>query len=217
MTTHWLMVNAARFGAVLWVAASCATAGACPPVESDADRDGDGLSDFQETHKYFTDPAKADTDDDGIADGDWNERREYAYSIRTSTQVLKPITPDILHDDYQDARVLDETASYVELEVIAYPLNTVASAIVADPNWHTTSAGMTEWTVPGPTANWDQAMREKIIAGLKEAGIDALTLSDKELVEKASTWLLKHAEYKDGFSTFCSMFQGRAGADLSGA
>ena len=41
----------------------------------DLDTDGDGLSDFQELHKYFTDPAQADSD------GDWNERREYTHTL----------------------------------------------------------------------------------------------------------------------------------------
>ena len=35
-----------------------------------------GLSDFQEIHKYRTDPAKVDSDGDGVLDGEWRERRE---------------------------------------------------------------------------------------------------------------------------------------------
>jgi hypothetical protein len=50
---------------------------ACPqsvvPIEGDAD--GDGLSDFHETHKYGTDPHKVDNDGDGLKDSDWSERR----------------------------------------------------------------------------------------------------------------------------------------------
>jgi hypothetical protein len=38
----------------------------------DPDGDGDGLSDFQEVHKYLTDPVKADSDGDGKADGGWD-------------------------------------------------------------------------------------------------------------------------------------------------
>src|SRR5580765_2446882 len=102
---------------------------------ADVDTDGDGLSDFQEIHKYFTDPNKADTDGDGVPDGDWDERREYTYTVRTIVRVLPPFTDDVLHDDYQDARVLERTKEYVELEVIHYPLNTVAEAIAADANW----------------------------------------------------------------------------------
>ena len=42
----------------------------------DPDRDGDGLSDFHEVHKYNTDPDNKDSDGDGVTDGDWRERRE---------------------------------------------------------------------------------------------------------------------------------------------
>ena len=35
----------------------------------DPDSDGDGLTDFQETHKYGTDPERADSDGDGLPDG----------------------------------------------------------------------------------------------------------------------------------------------------
>ena len=43
--------------------------------DASRDSDGDGLSDFDEIHKYLTDPAKKDSDGDGTPDGDWNERR----------------------------------------------------------------------------------------------------------------------------------------------
>ena len=36
----------------------------------DLDTDGDGLSDFQEQHKYLTDPHRMDSDADGVLDGD---------------------------------------------------------------------------------------------------------------------------------------------------
>ena len=35
------------------------------------DSDGDGLGDFQEIHKYFTDPKAPSTAGDGVSDGDW--------------------------------------------------------------------------------------------------------------------------------------------------
>src|SRR5512134_1357617 len=85
-------------------------------AQVDPDRDRDGLSDFAEVHKYLTDATKADSDGDGVPDGDWRERREYQYTIRTVVQVMRPVTIEFLCDDYQDARVIDETADYVELE-----------------------------------------------------------------------------------------------------
>ena len=111
---------------------------AVPP--DDPDTDGDGLSDFRERHKHFTDPAKADSDGDGTPDGDWLERREYTYTVRSIVQVLRPVTPEYLIDDYQDARVLDESDEHVELEVIHYPFNTVAETISGNPNWRRESA-----------------------------------------------------------------------------
>ena len=61
-------------------------------AQADVDRDKDGLSDWVEIHKYRTDPKKADSDGDGVPDGDWLERREYQYTIRTVLQVMRPVT-----------------------------------------------------------------------------------------------------------------------------
>ncbi len=77
----------------------------------------------------MTDPNKVDTDGDGIPDGDWSERREYQYTIRSVVHVMRPVTIDFLCDDFQDAKILDETQQHVELEVFHYPFNTVNSAI----------------------------------------------------------------------------------------
>src|SRR5262245_28385191 len=44
------------------------------PAGADPDTDGDGLSDFHETHKYRTDPRKKDTAGQGVPDGDWQQR-----------------------------------------------------------------------------------------------------------------------------------------------
>ena len=102
----------------------------CCGLASAQDSDGDGLSDLLEVHTYCTDPQRADSDGDGTPDGDWQERREFTYTVRSVVHVMKPVTPEYLNDDYQDARVLDETAEYVELEVIHYPFNTVADGMV---------------------------------------------------------------------------------------
>src|SRR5512146_2061515 len=109
--------------------------GAEPRAPADPDSDHDGLSDFQENRKYLTDPLRADSDGDGTADGDWHERREFAYSVRVVLKVMRPVDMAALDDDYQDARVLAETKDYVELEVVCYPLNSVRQSMVGVKGW----------------------------------------------------------------------------------
>ena len=84
---------------------------------TDPDTDRDGISDFRETHKHFTDPLRADSDGDGTPDGDWAERREFAYTVRSVLRVLRPCGGEDLTDDYQDVRVLANNDRYTELEV----------------------------------------------------------------------------------------------------
>ena len=60
-------------------------------VSEDLDSDSDGLSDYQEIHKYLTDPQKKDSDGDSVPDSDCHERREYTYTIRTVVKVMRPV------------------------------------------------------------------------------------------------------------------------------
>ncbi|UCD52993.1 MAG: transglutaminase domain-containing protein, partial [Phycisphaerales bacterium] len=167
------------------------------------DTDGDGLSDFQEVHKYLTDPTKRDSDGDGTPDGDWAERREYTYSVRTVFRFLPPLDEKALNDDFQDARVLEQTDDYVEIEVVHYPLATVYESIGENRNWRRDYAHLTEYLAPGATTNWDAPMRQVLLAELKGDGIDVEALSDKQVVEQVSRWLLKKSRSLDKvFTTF---------------
>jgi len=178
---------------------------------AEGDSDGDGLSDFQETHKYRTDPQNWDSDGDGTADGDWQERREYSYTIRSVVKVMRPCNTDVVNDDYQDARVLAETDDYVELEVIHYPFNTNADAIRANANWKDDSAGMHEYLAAGMTTNWDDKMRQDLIAWLKSQGVEPQRLSDKQVVEIVPRLLLNRGQYAYRFGTyFVSFSKGEA-------
>src|SRR5947209_4715423 len=87
----WSVAMRIRFpclGAFIVIAASlplCAAGKTTPSAlagTEDRDADGDGLSDFQEIHKYFTDPRKRATAGRSTPDGDWDERRQFTYSIR---------------------------------------------------------------------------------------------------------------------------------------
>ena len=170
---------------------------------AEGDSDGDGLSDFQETHKYFTDPQKSDSDGDGTLDGDWEERREYSYTIRSVVKVMRPCNTDVVNDDYQDARVLSETDDYVELEVIHYPFNTNADAVRANASWKDDDdAGINEYRAAGVTTNWDDQMRRDLVAWLAEEGIELERLSDKEVVEIVPQALLSRGKYGYRFGTY---------------
>jgi hypothetical protein len=174
---------------------------ASPTLGQGPDSDGDGLSDFQEIHKYFTDPTKVSTAGDGVPDGDWERRKEYAYTVRSVIKVMEPVNVDCLNDDYQDARVLARHDNYVELEVIHYPLNTVADAIMGNPNWGRDSRALKQYLEPGITTNWDESMQRELLAALKADGIDPDRLDDKELVSQLTRWLMKNSKYTNMFCT----------------
>ncbi|MFO1076285.1 MAG: hypothetical protein U1E73_01000 [Planctomycetota bacterium] len=187
----------------------CSLVASALTPQQDPDRDGDGLSDFQELRKYRTDPTKADTDGDGIPDGDWRERREYQYTVRLVVQVMRPVTPEFLCDDYQDVRVLDETADHVELEVILYPFNTVGEGIGGDAAWRAKAVAMPQWTAPGPTADWTPTMKEALEAAMRADGIDATRLDDKAIVEAAAPWLCNRTKNSNCFTAFATAFDDR--------
>ena len=168
------------------------------------DTDGDGLSDFQEVHKYFTDPAKRDTDGDGAPDADWFERREYAYTVRSIVRVMR--AAQVICDDYQDARLLDATGEYVEMEVIHYPLNTVDAGITAAREWRDRADRPAEYLASTTTSNWDEGMRSRLLVELKSAGIDPGELDDRSFVEKAARFLLERSKSTSDFTAYFTRF-----------
>lgn len=184
----------------------CLALTACLLGTGDPDTDRDGLSDFAEIHKYLTDPQKADSDGDGIPDGDWNERREYAYSVHAVMHVMAPFDVASMNDDYQDVRVLDERPDLLEFEVVVYPFNTVASAIVPDEGWRKLAADLKPHLSPGPCCNWDEAMQRDLRSALIVDGIDVTKLDDVETVARVSKWLMQRAKFEDSFTTFAVDF-----------
>ena len=202
----WLLLVVSFVGlGIAWAIARDGSGNAPPSgrVEgADPDTDGDGLSDFHEIHKYGTDPKKSDTAGKGVADGDWKQRREFTYSVRAIIRVMPPYNLKALNDDYQDVRARAEKKEYAELEVVAYPLNSNAHAIKANPNWKRDYAGMKEYLAPGITTNWDLQMRKDLLRELANDGIHPDKLTDKEVVEQVSRWLFKRSQYRSMFCTF---------------
>jgi hypothetical protein len=173
---------------------------------ADPDSDGDGLSDFQEVHKYCTDPNKKDTAGKGVSDGQWDERREFTYSVRAVVRVMRPCNGKALNDDYQDVRVVNENKEYAELEVVVYPMNSNAETIKGNPNWKKDDAGMAAYLAPGVTTNWDAAMRTNLLAELAKDHIAPDKLTDKEVVEQVTRWLFKRSKCLSRM--FCTFYVG---------
>lgn len=171
-------------------------------LAADVDSDRDGLSDVHEVHKYGTDPKKRDSDGDGIEDGDWRERREFAYTVRTVVHVMRPVTIEFLNDDYQDVRVLDEAEHYVELEVIHYPFSTIWKA----PADKKKPKGLSHWLTAGPSSNASKALGMEIRAAMGEDGLEVEDFATKDGAVQAARWLLARAEHHSGFTSFVTAF-----------
>jgi hypothetical protein len=182
----------------------------------DKDSDGDGLSDFQETHKYFTDPSKSSTAGDGVKDGDWDRRREFTYTVRSVVAVLRPVNTATLNDDYQDARVLSRGRDTYRLEVVHYPLNTVAAGIRGDPDWRDRRGDFDDTLRPGVTTNWDFPMRRRLTASLRTAEIDPQDLDDRALAAGAARWLFAQSKSMPMFCTHFVHFPNNRPAILPG-
>ena len=100
-----------------------------------SDTDADGLTDYEEYCKYRTNPTLADSDGDGISDTDWDERREYTYSIRAVLDIKPPWNLEAMNDLFQDARLMENTQSnYQTVEVIVYPY--ASPVLLPDPYPH---------------------------------------------------------------------------------
>jgi hypothetical protein len=132
-------------------------------------------------------------------------------------RILKPCDLTVMNDDYQDARLLKETPEFAEVEVVHYPMNTVADAIKPNPQWHREYAEMKDWLRPGITTNWTPEMREKLLAELLAAGIQPALLSDLELTQKVTRWMLNTTRSPGYmFTTYFVDFQNGKPAVLDG-
>lgn len=182
---------------------------AAPAPVGESDRDRDGLPDFHETHKYFTDPAKADSDGDGIPDGEWGERREFTYSVRAVMHVMAPFDVASMNDDYQDLRVLEQGSDLLEFEVVVYPFNTVAESIEPAGRWTAKpSRELQPYLAPGTCSNWDESTREKLLAELERKGTRLTELDDVSAAKAVASWLMERSTFEDGFTTFAFEFEG---------
>lgn len=123
--------------------------------------------------------------------------KEETYTITSVLQVLQPVNPADMNDDFQECRVLSHDQDSYTVEVTYYPL--CRQKVEANANWRADDAGMTAYLKPTLTENWDEAMKEDLLAQLKLAGIEPEQLTDKQLVEQVSKWAMARARTTDAF------------------
>ncbi|MFT5871807.1 MAG: hypothetical protein ACI8WT_000731 [Clostridium sp.] len=180
----------------------------------DSDSDSDGLTDYQEIHKYFSDPYSNDTDGDGILDNDLNERTENTYVIKTTMRIKKPYNSDVMkNDNYQDAKLVGETSDYGIFNITLYPYNT--NDVDSNFNWkeYAESSELQQYLKPTITANWDNELRTTIISDLNHQGIDiensmynGAKITDKQIVEKVSNYILNNTQTLEEFTIYYASF-----------
>ncbi len=151
-----------------------------------ADTDGDGLSDYDEYCKYRTDPTKKDTDGDGIPDGDWQERREYAYTIRAVCEIRPPNDAALMNDLYQDVRPAGRKARLKDgtvVELLLFPFST--PHVFAQPYPRTQIPdSLRKYVEPDFSMNFSEEMQKEI----KEKIVQGAT-TDVEAIEKILAWM----------------------------
>ena len=160
-----------------------------------ADTDGDTLTDYAETVKYGTNPLEADSDGDGIADSDWDERREYAYSVYTRLLIREPFDIETMTDTYQDVRVAagpDENG-YTEIEAVIYPDTEVPLAASSYPLTDLPD-DVAVYTEPGIATTFNAEMQAEVqgIVGDAETDIQA-TLRILSWVRSETTYHLDYS------------------------
>jgi uncharacterized repeat protein (TIGR01451 family) len=160
------------------------------PLPADIDDDHDGLSDYEEIVKYLTDPRIPDTDGDGIPDGDWEERREFAYSVRVEMRMRQPFDVETMNDLYQDVRVIEgpDDDGYTLIEAIIYPytqIDVYSSPYPLDD----LPPEMQAYTEPGIATNCSPSMQAEVLQIVDGAETDV------EAVNQVLQWVEEETSF----------------------
>lgn len=164
------------------------------------DTDGDSLTDYAEAVKHRTNPLEADSDGDGIVDSNWDERREYAYSVYTRLLIREPFIIETMTDTYQDVRIVggpDENG-YTEIEAVIYP--DVLVPIAASSYPLTDLPGdVAVYTEPGIATNYNAEMQTAAL------GIVDNAKTDVQATLRILSWIRTETTYHLDYSLpeFC--------------
>ncbi len=152
-------------------------------VSETYDYDGDGLTDYYEIYRNFSDPSNKDSDHDGILDGDWHERTEYTYTIKAEIRLIEPYDLDFIESHIeQDMRLIEKTEDYADIELIIYPFHKMSETVIGNSHYKLDNASLMSEITPGLTNDWDEKYQEDLLRLLKGNGIDPEKMTDQELV-----------------------------------
>ena len=156
------------------------------------DTDGDTLGDYEELIKYRTKPTEADSDGDGIPDGDWNERRENAYTVEITIKLREPFDIKTMNSYYQDARIISgpDGEGYTLISVIIYP-DTIVNLDDSSYPLDELPPELKEYTTPGTATNYDSGMQKAVHEIVEGAQTDV------EAVLRILTWVRRETEFYD--------------------
>ena len=160
-----------------------------------ADTDGDSLSDYAEAIKYKTNPLMTDSDGDGTPDGDWDERREYAYSAYAQILIREPFDIEMMNDTYQDVRVIagPDRNRYTEIEAIIYPDTQVPLAASTYPLVGL-PADVAPYIEPGIATTFNAEMQTKAQAIVGDAETDI------QATQRILDWIYTETSYHLDYS-----------------
>ncbi|HUU17182.1 MAG TPA: CARDB domain-containing protein [Sedimentisphaerales bacterium] len=150
-----------------------------------SDTDSDGLSDYDEYCKYRTDPTRKDSDSDGKPDGDWDERREYTYTIRAICEIRPPSSMEMINDLYQDARPFEKKATLEDARVVEVLIFPFAEAHVYSQPYpkENLDKKLKEYIQPTVSMNYSPEMKEQIDHIVEGSATDVAA------IEKMLQWL----------------------------
>jgi hypothetical protein len=111
--------------------------------------------------------------------------------IRNTMEVLKPVNLAFMNNAHQRATLLAEDERVARVAITVRPLQDAAHVIGENPQWRGDYAHMADVLRPGLTANWDEGMRLRLLGELAQSGIYPDRLTDRQLVQSVSTWLLR--------------------------
>lgn len=128
------------------------------------------------------------------------------YAIRNRMEILKPISLEAMNHDSQSATVVEDRSTTEIVDITYFPLRG-KQTVDENPNWRSDNAKMAEFLKPGVTSNWDQPFREQLLKDLAAEGIFPDQLTDKQLVQKVSDWLVAKFSDNAPFITYYVKFK----------